>query len=169
MSSSSLCNVCDPNKHETLGIRVARVRRLHPNSNKSRQPPVGDTSNFKISHLVTNGQSGIHAKFEAGLLHHHYQLNIHFLPRLIKGMNGCFPIGKKLFWLTCNLLAARRARPRCSHPLVFKRDAINSTIVTLLMYYIFMTFGDIWNMRMMIETYISANNFISCFGYIIFS
>ena len=23
--------------------------------------------------------------------HHHHQLNVHFLPRLIKGMDGCFP------------------------------------------------------------------------------
>ena len=23
--------------------------------------------------------------------HHDHQLNIHFLPRLIKGMDGCFP------------------------------------------------------------------------------
>ena len=24
--------------------------------------------------------------------HHHHQLNVQFLPRLIKGMDGCFPI-----------------------------------------------------------------------------
>ena len=23
--------------------------------------------------------------------HHHHQFNVHFLPRLIKGMDGCFP------------------------------------------------------------------------------
>ena len=29
--------------------------------------------------------------------HHHHQLNVHFLPRSIKGMDGCFPtaLGKQ--------------------------------------------------------------------------
>ena len=28
--------------------------------------------------------------------HHHHQLNVHFLPRLIKGMDGCFPTAYKV-------------------------------------------------------------------------
>ena len=29
--------------------------------------------------------------FQQNNCHHHHQLNVHFLPRLIKGMDGCFP------------------------------------------------------------------------------
>ena len=28
--------------------------------------------------------------------HHHRHLMVHFLPRLIKGMNGCFPTGQRM-------------------------------------------------------------------------
>ena len=34
----------------------------------------------------------VHYLISLLLHHHHHQLNVHFLPRLIKGMDGCFPI-----------------------------------------------------------------------------
>ena len=39
--------------------------------------------------MVCRNQLNRSAKFMD--FHHHHRLNIHFLPRLIKGMDGCFP------------------------------------------------------------------------------
>ena len=63
-------------------LLTSQVGQQLPKSNKERQPPASDTSNFEISRLVTNRQSFIHGKLEAVLL-----------------------LAKKLVRLTCNLAA----------------------------------------------------------------
>ena len=43
--------------------------------------------------VVDAGGNGVVETSEKDPHHHyHHQLNVHFLPKLIKGMNGCFPI-----------------------------------------------------------------------------
>ena len=47
---------------------------------------------FSISICVLIRKTAmVKSKSFSSLHHHHHQLNVHFLPRLIKGMDGCFP------------------------------------------------------------------------------
>ena len=66
--------------------------------------PGSGVGSFKIKQLVnkkymsTNNKQVIQLIQPAIQIHHHHRLNAHhFLPRLIKGMDGCFPtaLGKQ--------------------------------------------------------------------------
>ena len=53
--------------------------------------------------------------------YHHHQLNVHFLPRLIEGMDGCFPTAsgrKSIFSNICRTQESRPWKPIVLHTFV---------------------------------------------------
>ena len=70
----------------------------------SSNPVVFDEMS-KLREMIDNDTAagaGITASAH-GKIYHHHQFNVHFLPRLIKGMDGCFPTSQQHIWYTSKL------------------------------------------------------------------
>ena len=85
--------------------------------------------------------------------HHHHQLNVHFLPRLIKGMDGCFPTAWKLqllqykIWMTIVFVSLHfnnfAGEERIQMDL---KSSMNSIVFVFCWYYLCLIF-ETWTTR----------------------